>query len=188
MREKKTKGKQKINIKRMEKDEERLVTFSKRRSGIYTKLSELSILCGADVGFLVFSGAGKPFTFGSPSFEAVAERFFNRDRPQQTNGEGSSSSIVDAHKKVKIEELCKTYNDLVEKADAEEARAMTKAAATALPVDNDAWWRDDPKNDEEAAQLLAKFEELYKKLCEVAEGRSHGENGASTSSFSQANL
>uniref|UniRef100_A0A1J3J072 Agamous-like MADS-box protein AGL61 n=1 Tax=Noccaea caerulescens TaxID=107243 RepID=A0A1J3J072_NOCCA len=186
MRGKKTRGKQKINIKKVEKDEDRMVTFSKRRSGIYTKLSEISILCGAEVGFLVYSGAGKPYTFGSPSFEAVAERFLNGDHPVMINGQGrsSSSSIVEAHKKMKLDELCKKYNSVMEESNAEEERRKTAAAAMAahsLPVESDAWWKvDDPKEDEDAKQLLRTYESLYDKLCDLAGGRSHG-GDASTS-------
>ncbi|VVA93022.1 unnamed protein product [Arabis nemorensis] len=60
-------------------------------------------------------------------------------------------------------------------------------AETELPVESEAWWNVDPKDDQETMQLLAKFEGLYEKLCEVAVGSSYGANGASTSSFSQVN-
>ncbi|KAG2303926.1 hypothetical protein Bca52824_032577 [Brassica carinata] len=86
-----------------------MVMFSKRRNGIYNKLSELSILCGADVGCLIYSGSGKPFTFGSPSFDVVAQRFLHGNHHAGViNGEGysSSSMIVDAHKKVKVDKFC----------------------------------------------------------------------------------
>ncbi|ESQ33881.1 hypothetical protein EUTSA_v10009431mg [Eutrema salsugineum] len=191
MREKKTKGKQKIKIRKVEKNGDRMVTFSKRRNGIYTKLAELTVLCGAETGFLVYSGAGKPYTFGSPSFIAVAERFLEINRRVVINGESSSSSaIVDAHKKVKVEELCKTFNNLMEEAEAEAERGKAVAAAKALgtstlPVesDDDAWWKSDPDDKEEATRVLASFEEFYEKLCEVAvrRRRSFGCNGASTS-------
>lgn len=173
MSSKKTKGKQRITIKKIEKDEDRLVTLSKRRNGIYTKLSELSILCGVQVGFLGYSGSGKPYTFGNPSFQAVAERFLN-------GGASSSSSslqrsVMDAHQKAKIQELCELYNSLVEKSRAEEAKAMKMAASqAALHVDEDAWWKVDPKevkDQEEAKRVLEKFEKLYEQLCDEAAAR-----------------
>ncbi|CAA7020382.1 unnamed protein product [Microthlaspi erraticum] len=161
-----------------------MVTFSKRRSGIYTKLSEISILCGADVGFLVYSGAGKPYTFGSPSFQAVAERFLNGNHPEMINSErrlSSSSLIVEAHRKMKLDELCKKYNSVMEESSAEEERGKKSAAmAHSLPVESDAWWKADPKEDEDAKQLLLTYEHLYDKLCDLACGRSHG-GDASTS-------
>ncbi|CAH2034415.1 unnamed protein product [Thlaspi arvense] len=189
---KKTKGKQKITIRKVEKLEDRMVTFSKRRTGIYTKLTELSILCGSDVAFLVYSGAGKPYTFGSPSFEAVAERFLNGNQPVN-NGEGltSPSSIVEAHKKVKLDELCKTFNKLMEETAEEEEKAKTSAAAIepSLPVEIDEWWTVEPKNNEEAMQLLRRYEEFYGKLCEAAAVRiSGGDAAPSTSTFPQVTL
>lgn len=169
---KKTKGKQKIDIKKVEKNVDRMITFCKRRNGIYTKLSELSVLCGADVGCLIYSGSGKPFTFGSPSFDDVAQRFLHGNHHSGIiKGEGSSSMIVDAHKKVKVDELCKNLNN------------MSKAAhAPSLPVKSDASWKVDPKDDEEAKQLLRRFEEYYEELCEAADARSRRRYDASASS------
>ncbi|XP_010460774.1 PREDICTED: agamous-like MADS-box protein AGL29 [Camelina sativa] len=172
MSSKKTKGKQRIKIKKIEKDEDRLVALSKRRNGIYTKLSELAILCGAHFAFLGYSASGKPYTFGSPSFQAVVERFLN--------GEASSSSssslqrsFFDAHHKAKIQELCELYNSLVDKAREEEAEEM-KAAASVEPLPEDAWWKVDPMavtDEEERKQLLEKFEGLYEKLCDEVDVR-----------------
>ncbi|CAN8290740.1 unnamed protein product [Cochlearia groenlandica] len=167
MSEKKTRGKQRIDIKRVEKDEDRMVTFSKRRSGIYTKLTELSILCGAQVGFLVYSGAGKPYTLGSPSLEAVADRFFNGPTRGIENGQGS---IVEAHRRVKTEEICKSYNKIVDEIDKEEEAG--KMAVAEEESEEEAWLKEEAKeDDEEATRLMEKFEELHNKVCDVVEGR-----------------
>ncbi|XP_019095986.1 PREDICTED: agamous-like MADS-box protein AGL29 [Camelina sativa] len=94
-----------------------MVTFYRHKQKIYTKLNELSRLCGVDVGFLVYSNSGIAYTFSSPSFEVVANRFLNE----------------------KMEELCKVYNSISEKADAEKQKgmAMAKAEAETLPVEKD---------------------------------------------------
>ncbi|KAJ0230326.1 AGAMOUS-like 64 [Hirschfeldia incana] len=168
-----------------------MVTFCKRKHGMYTKLSELSILCGADVGFLIYSGSGNPFTFGSPSFDVVAQRFLhgNHHSAGVINGQGNSSSssvIVDAHKKVKVEELCKNLNNLMEiKTDADEKKLKMAEAvhAPSLPVKStDASCKVDPKDEEEEKQLLRRYEEYYEELCKVAEARSGGRYDASASS------
>ncbi|CAN6975322.1 unnamed protein product [Brassica rapa subsp. trilocularis] len=193
---KKTRGRQKIDIKKVTKNEDRMITFSKRKNGIYTKLSELSILCGADVGFLIYSGSGKPFTFGSPSFDDVAQRFLHGNHHSGIiNGEGNSSSslIVDAHKKVKMDEFCKNLNNLMEiKTDAEEeklkmALKMAEAAyAPSLPVNSDASWKVDSRDEEEEKQLLRRYEEYYEELCEVAAAKIRGRYDApASSSFPQ---
>ncbi|ESR34586.1 hypothetical protein CICLE_v10006958mg [Citrus x clementina] len=70
----KTRGRQKIEIKKIENEDDRMITFSKRRSGIHKKASELVTLTGAEIGIVVFSPSGKPFSFGHPSLEAVANQ------------------------------------------------------------------------------------------------------------------
>ncbi|XP_020589966.1 MADS-box transcription factor 2-like [Phalaenopsis equestris] len=54
-------GRKKTELKLIERKDSRLVCFSKRRSGLFKKARELSILSGAQIGALVFSPAGKPF-------------------------------------------------------------------------------------------------------------------------------
>jgi hypothetical protein len=41
------------------------VTFSKRRNGLLKKARELSILCDAEVGVMVFSSSGRLYEFAS---------------------------------------------------------------------------------------------------------------------------
>ncbi|KAI0501271.1 hypothetical protein KFK09_016215 [Dendrobium nobile] len=72
-------GRQKIAMKRIENEEARQVCFSKRRTGLFKKATELSILCGAEIGIVVFSPAGKPFSFGHPSLDYITKRFLDGD-------------------------------------------------------------------------------------------------------------
>ncbi|MBA0881947.1 hypothetical protein Goshw_019103 [Gossypium schwendimanii] len=73
--DKKTKGKQKTEIKIIENADDRLIAFSKQRTRIYKKISELSTLFGGEILLIIFSPAGKPYLFGHPSIEYVAKRF-----------------------------------------------------------------------------------------------------------------
>lgn len=84
-------GRQKIEMKRIERDEARNVCFSKRRQGLFNKAGELSILCGAMVAVVVFSPAARPFSFGSPSFKTVMNRFLTLIN-LATNDESCASS------------------------------------------------------------------------------------------------
>lgn len=72
-----TKGKQKIEMKRLESEDARYVCFSKRKAGIHSKASELATLCGAEVAIVLDSPTGCPYTFGSPGVNQVAERFLS---------------------------------------------------------------------------------------------------------------
>ena len=57
------KGLQKMEMKRVEHEAKREVTFSKRKKGLFNKASELCELCGAEVALILFSPNLKPFTF-----------------------------------------------------------------------------------------------------------------------------
>lgn len=58
-------GRGKVELKRIENQTNRQVTFSKRRSGLFKKAYELSILCDAEVALLLFSPSGKAYQFAS---------------------------------------------------------------------------------------------------------------------------
>ncbi|KAL2244692.1 agamous-like MADS-box protein AGL23 [Sesamum indicum] len=72
---KKTLGRRKIEIKKIEKKTSLQVTFTKRRMGLFRKASELSVLCGAEIAILVKSPAERIFAFGHPSVETLIDRF-----------------------------------------------------------------------------------------------------------------
>ncbi|KAJ4798655.1 hypothetical protein LUZ62_049901 [Rhynchospora pubera] len=88
---KKSMGRQKIAIERIQKEDARQVCFSKRRVGLFKKAHELSVLCGAHLAVLVFSPANKPFSFGHPSVPQVIDRYLtslssnNHDLPVSTH-------------------------------------------------------------------------------------------------------
>jgi hypothetical protein len=60
-------AREKIKIKKIDNVTARQVTFSKRRRGLLKKAEELSVLCDADVGLVIFSATGKLFDFSSSS-------------------------------------------------------------------------------------------------------------------------
>ncbi|KAK7286591.1 hypothetical protein RJT34_21698 [Clitoria ternatea] len=76
-----SKGRRKIEMKKMTKESNLQVTFSKRRSGLFKKASELCTLCGAEVGLIVFSPRDKVFSFGHPSIDTVVNRYLTRTLP-----------------------------------------------------------------------------------------------------------
>jgi hypothetical protein len=52
-------GRGKIVIRRIDNSTSRQVTFSKRRNGLLKKAKELSILCDAEVGLIIFPSIGR---------------------------------------------------------------------------------------------------------------------------------
>jgi hypothetical protein len=61
----------KTQMKRIENESHRQVTFSKRRNGLLKKAFELSVLCDAEVALIVFSTTGKLYEFSSTSRYAI---------------------------------------------------------------------------------------------------------------------
>ncbi|XVF25502.1 hypothetical protein REPUB_Repub13aG0218200 [Reevesia pubescens] len=158
---KKTKGRQKIEMKKIENEDDRLITFSKRRSGIYKKASELATLCGAEVGFIVFSPAGKPFSFGHPSIESVANRFLKQNPPPNDN----THPLVEAHRKVRINQLGKHLNEVNSQLDVEKGKAKVLDQLTS-GNETPGWWEApiDQLSQKELHELYSAFEELRNKL------------------------
>ncbi|KAH1224990.1 Agamous-like MADS-box protein AGL15 [Glycine max] len=68
-------GRGKIEIKRIDNASSRQVTFSKRRTGLFKKAQELSILCDAEVAVIVFSNTGKLFEFSSSGMKRTLSRY-----------------------------------------------------------------------------------------------------------------
>ncbi|KAK4846780.1 hypothetical protein QYF36_021851 [Acer negundo] len=60
-------GRGKIVIRRIDNSTSRQVTFSKRRNGLLKKARELSILCDAEVGLVIFSSTAKLYEYSSSS-------------------------------------------------------------------------------------------------------------------------
>ncbi|AES67005.1 putative transcription factor MADS-type1 family [Medicago truncatula] len=79
---KKTRGRQKIEMKKMSNESNLQVTFSKRRSGLFKKASELCTLCGAYIALIIFSPSEKVFSFGYPNVETVIDRYLSLIPPQ----------------------------------------------------------------------------------------------------------
>jgi hypothetical protein len=78
-------------MKPIENEETRQICFTKRRQSLFNKASELSILCGAMVGSVVFSTFGTPFSFGHPSIDDVANRFLSPPPPPPSDAPAASS-------------------------------------------------------------------------------------------------
>ncbi|RDX79586.1 Agamous-like MADS-box protein AGL29, partial [Mucuna pruriens] len=83
-------GRRKIEIREVNDPNTKQVTFSKRRTGLFKKANELSILCGAQVGIVVFSPGNKPYSFGHPSVEAVAEKFLEENVGESSGVQASN--------------------------------------------------------------------------------------------------
>lgn len=175
MEGKKTRGRQKVEMKRIEKEDDRLVTFSKRRAGIYKKLSELVALTGAETACLVFSPGGKPFSFGHPSFENVLDRFL--ENPPSTDG--GADELAELYRRARIGELAQKYNEMQQQLEdgKEKGNKLKDKMEGNESVD---WWNSSAEelNLQELIELEKKFESLQMMLHNKIKDSN---NGASSS-------
>ncbi|GMI65590.1 hypothetical protein HRI_000228300 [Hibiscus trionum] len=159
---KKTKGKQKIEMKLIEKEDDKVVTFSKRRSGIYKKISEITTLCGADILFICFSPAGKPFSFGHPSIESVVDRFLNNNMlPSNDN----TRHLVETRLKQRINNINQLYNEVIRRVDASKQKQEALAQQTSEREEN-LWWETPihQLNPQDLEQHDSRYAELLNEL------------------------
>ncbi|TXG74697.1 hypothetical protein ES288_1Z019500v1 [Gossypium darwinii] len=158
---KKTKGKQKIEIKIIENADDRLIAFSKRRIGIYKKISELSILCGGEILFIIFSPAGKPYSFGHPSVESVAKRFSNAGQ----HLEETTDAPVETYRKERINLLVQDFTDVQDQLDVIKEKQMEIALAQrSHGTEIRHWWKApiDQLNVKELYKQDERFAEFNK--------------------------
>ncbi|XP_058738323.1 agamous-like MADS-box protein AGL62 [Vicia villosa] len=81
----KSRGRQKIEMKKMSNESNLQVTFSRRRSGLFKKASELCTLCDAEIALVVFSPTEKVFSFGHPNIDLVIDRYLSRVPPENND-------------------------------------------------------------------------------------------------------
>ncbi|XP_054782001.1 MADS-box protein SOC1-like [Prosopis cineraria] len=74
----------KIAMKLIENKASRQVTFSRRRNGLLKKAFELSVLCDAEVGLIIFSPTGLLYEFSSSSWHETIERYRSYARDAET--------------------------------------------------------------------------------------------------------
>nr|AQN67667.1 fruitfull [Passiflora edulis] len=98
-------GRGRVQLKRIENKINRQVTFSKRRTGLLKKAHEISVLCDAEVGLIIFSAKGKLYEYSSDScMEKILERYERysyADRQMLTSDADTNGSWSLEHAKLK---------------------------------------------------------------------------------------
>ncbi|RLM85442.1 hypothetical protein C2845_PM04G02130 [Panicum miliaceum] len=68
-------------ISYIENDNNRSISFSKRRAGLYKTAADLSTLTGATIAIALESKIGKIYSFGTPSAGLIIDSFLSRNAP-----------------------------------------------------------------------------------------------------------
>lgn len=144
-------------------------SFSKRRFGLFKKGGELSTLCGADLGIIVFSPTDNPFSFFSPTMESVVERYVNPDRPSK-----HSARAIDAYARSRIQDLNKQLDLLLEqKLKLKQIHEMDRTREKG-------WWEEasvDSLDKEQVGVWIAWFKDFKDRV--QNEIHHHHQNGGS---------
>ncbi|ONI10945.1 hypothetical protein PRUPE_4G077700 [Prunus persica] len=183
---KKTRGRQRIEMKRIEKEDDLLVSFSKRRSGISKKASDMVTLCGGEVAIVIFSPSSKPFSFGHPSIDVVINRFLNRN-PLENNEH--THQIMEVHRNMRIADLIQLFNELLIQLEAlkEQSKLLEKISKT-RGNNQEFWWNAslDELDVNELKQTYASMAELHMTITNHLKERRNAFD-ASSSSAQQTN-
>ncbi|XP_057427641.1 agamous-like MADS-box protein AGL62 [Lotus japonicus] len=159
---KKSTGRKKIEIKKLVKDANKQVTFSKRRAGLFKKASELCILCNVQMAIIVYSPADKLFSFGHPNTEAIVSRYLNGStefEPAKTRGRSGT-----------YEEYNREYDEAIKVLEAQKKK-LAEIETLAKVWNRGEWWNEsiDEMGADQLEQFMLSIYALRGKLAERAD-------------------
>ncbi|XP_047339745.1 agamous-like MADS-box protein AGL62 [Impatiens glandulifera] len=130
----------------MEKESNLQVTFSKRKTGVFKKCSELTTLCGVQMLTMVFSPGKKVFTFGHPSVDEIINRIIGtNDASSSTGLSRETQQLVESHQLSNVNDLNNQIMNVQEQLEA--AKQRGKVIAQTLQVGREQrWWERSMKN------------------------------------------
>ncbi|KAI9153109.1 hypothetical protein LWI28_006016 [Acer negundo] len=159
---KKTKGRQKIEMKRVEHEAKREVTFSKRKKGLFNKASELCELCGAEVALILFSPHLKPFTFGHLDANEVLQRYLTRR-------DGNSPGPVRRNVLHGLNGVREQYNESLKRLEEEEKKSKDQKSGPSSS--GGFWWDDQQIENFNELDELEQYVESMEKLKKIVQAR-----------------
>ncbi|KAM3694810.1 hypothetical protein ACB098_07G083000 [Castanea mollissima] len=154
-------GRKKTGCTKILSKSHRHVTFSKRRSGLFKKASELCTLCGAEIAIVVFSPAGKVFSFGHPNVEPILDRFLTGNPKLGSK----KHQLIEAHQNANVRELNNYLTQIINQVEAE--KKYGEALDHLRGANQRQCWWEAPINElglHELEQLRVSIEELKKNV------------------------
>ncbi|KAK7256917.1 hypothetical protein RIF29_30495 [Crotalaria pallida] len=129
-------------MKKLDQNKERHVTFSKRKLGLFNKVTELSILCQAETALILSSQEGKLYACGYPSPDAVIRRFMANAASPAAQRRGKNKEQQETVETLRLEYEA-TINKLKE--EKENLRKIQEREKGGLDLDFAPWWNLDIK-------------------------------------------
>lgn len=99
-------GRKKIQIKRIEDDRNRQVTFAKRKNGIFKKAMELSKLCDCEIALIVFDSNNKLYQYSSTVVDQILLKYTEYGEPYETK-DNNDYEIMFGEKKKQLQQAAK---------------------------------------------------------------------------------
>ncbi|CAI5728184.1 unnamed protein product [Peronospora destructor] len=99
-------GRKKIQIKRIEDDRNRQVTFAKRKNGIFKKAMELSKLCDCEIALIVFDSNEKLYQYSSTGVDQILLKYTEYGQPFETK-DNNDYEIMFGEKKKQLQQAAK---------------------------------------------------------------------------------
>uniref|UniRef100_A0A7N0UFP1 MADS-box domain-containing protein n=1 Tax=Kalanchoe fedtschenkoi TaxID=63787 RepID=A0A7N0UFP1_KALFE len=166
---KRTRGRQKTQMRLVQREEDRLITFSKRKAGINKKATELCVMCDAQVAFILFSPKGNAFSYGHPDVKSVVNKFLGREE-YPINGDPRVIELIDEHRRERNEELVEFYNVLQHHVTeyAKHKELVKQMAESRGDDDHMGWWDskvEDMKTADEVKGLCRNIVGFQEALC-----------------------
>ncbi|XP_009769491.1 agamous-like MADS-box protein AGL62 [Nicotiana sylvestris] len=174
------KGRKSVRLARIENQNNRQVTFSKRRNSVFKKANELATMTGAEVGIIVCPQGSKPYSFGHPNVNETINKYVGEERPPSPSSPGIDDKYVQMFRKANSRELNTRLNSLQDQLDFE-LNLKSKLKQMNKSVESQQEWFKGPiekMNYSEASMLKKGLEDLLLKVKNYGTERGYGyENG-----------
>ncbi|AAF81311.1 Agamous-like MADS-box protein AGL28 [Arabidopsis thaliana] len=155
-------GRRKIELVKMTNESNLQVTFSKRRSGLFKKGSELCTLCDAEIAIIVFSPSGKAYSFGHPNVNKLLDHSLGRViRHNNTN-------FAESRTKLRIQMLNESLTEVMAEKEKEQETKQSIVQNERENKDAEKWWRNSPTelNLAQSTSMKCDLEALKKEVDE----------------------
>ncbi|XP_016448458.2 agamous-like MADS-box protein AGL61 [Nicotiana tabacum] len=174
------KGRKSVCLAKIENQNNRQVTFSKRRNGVFKKANELAAMTGAEVGIIVSSPGSKPYSFGHPNINEIMNKYVGEERPLSPSSPDIDEKYVQTFRKANSRKLNAQLNTLQDQLDFE-LSLKNKLNQMNKNVERQQEWFRGPiekMNYTKASILKEELEDLLLKVKKYGTERGYGyENG-----------
>ncbi|XP_059630359.1 agamous-like MADS-box protein AGL12 [Cornus florida] len=93
----------KVQMKRIENPVHRQVSFCKRRAGLLKKAKELSVLCDAEIGLIIFSSHGKHYELATKgTMQGLIEKYVKSTGGTDQADQAKGKQILDSKKEINL--------------------------------------------------------------------------------------